>query len=90
MYKRALAGREKTLGPTHTSTLDLVNGLGVIYYNQGRLVEAEAMYKRALAGMEKALGARHQSTMGIANNLANLHDRQAALQRLERSTARDS
>jgi hypothetical protein len=31
MYNRALAGYEKTLGPEHTSTLDTVNNLGVLY-----------------------------------------------------------
>lgn len=31
MYQRALAGYEKALGPNHTSTLDTVNNLGVLY-----------------------------------------------------------
>jgi len=56
MYVRALAGYEKTLGPDHTSTLDTVNNLGLLYRNQGKLAEAEQMYVRALAGKEKALG----------------------------------
>ena len=46
MYERALAGREKALGPDHTSTLDTVNDLGGLYRNQGRIAEAEAMYRR--------------------------------------------
>jgi hypothetical protein len=28
MYQRALAGKEKALGPDHTSTLDTVDNLG--------------------------------------------------------------
>src|SRR5437773_7526126 len=36
MYQRALAGKEKALGPEHTSTLDTVNNLGVLYRNQGK------------------------------------------------------
>jgi tetratricopeptide (TPR) repeat protein len=32
------------------------NGLGNLYFNQGKLKEAEKMYQRALAGKEKALG----------------------------------
>jgi hypothetical protein len=56
MYKRALAGCEKVLGPEHTSTLDIINNLGVLYTGQGRLKDAEMMYNRALAGKEKALG----------------------------------
>jgi len=46
MYQRALAGKEKALGPEHTSTLNTINNLGNLYINQGRLVEAEAMYQR--------------------------------------------
>lgn len=33
MYQRALAGREKALGPDHTSTLDTVNNLGLLYWS---------------------------------------------------------
>ncbi|KAL4967483.1 P-loop containing nucleoside triphosphate hydrolase protein, partial [Aspergillus stella-maris] len=41
MYQRALAGKEKALGPDHISTLDTVNNLGILYSNQGKLQEAE-------------------------------------------------
>jgi hypothetical protein len=44
MYQRALAGHEKALGPGHTSTLNTVNNLGLLYSNQGKLAEAEQMY----------------------------------------------
>jgi Tfp pilus assembly protein PilF len=47
-YRRALEGKEKALGPDHTSTLDTVNNLGSLYKYQGRLKEAEAMYRQAL------------------------------------------
>ncbi|KAI9854868.1 MAG: hypothetical protein M1813_000644, partial [Trichoglossum hirsutum] len=43
-------------GPDHTSTLDTVNNLGLLYMDQGKLDEAEKMYQRALQGYEKALG----------------------------------
>jgi Flp pilus assembly protein TadD len=49
MYSRALAGKEKAWGPDHTSTLDTVNNLGVLYADQGRLGDAERMYNRAAA-----------------------------------------
>ena len=62
MYQRALAGYEKALGPDHTSTLDTVNNLGILYSDQGKLKEAEEMYQRALAGKEKALGPDHDRT----------------------------
>lgn len=48
MYRRALEGTEKALGPEHTSTLVIVNNLGLLYAYQNKLAEAEAMYRRAL------------------------------------------
>jgi hypothetical protein len=33
MYERALRGRETALGPEHTSTLDIVHNLGLLYRN---------------------------------------------------------
>ena len=54
MYLRVLAGYEKAWDPEHTSTLDTVNNLGILYRNQGKMKEAEDMYLRALAGYEKA------------------------------------
>lgn len=73
MYGRALAGREKALGPDHTSTLNAVNNLGNLYADQGKLDAAEKMYRRALAGNEKALGVYHISTLGTVNNLGMLY-----------------
>jgi len=40
MLQRALAGYEKALGPNHTSTLDTVNNLGLLYRDQGKPDEA--------------------------------------------------
>ncbi|KAH0542026.1 hypothetical protein FGG08_003575, partial [Glutinoglossum americanum] len=42
MLQQALAGKEKALGPEHTSTLDTVHNLGALYRGQGKLAEAEA------------------------------------------------
>jgi len=69
MYKRALRGREKALGAEHTSTLETVNKLGVVYRSQGKLAKAEEMHERALQGREKALRAEHTSTLNTVNNL---------------------
>jgi hypothetical protein len=44
MYQRALQGYEKAWGPEHTSTLDTVNDLGLLYADQGKMDEAEEMY----------------------------------------------
>lgn len=38
MYERALRGYEEALGPKHTSTLDTVNNLGLLYADQGKLI----------------------------------------------------
>jgi tetratricopeptide (TPR) repeat protein len=83
MYLRALAGKEKALGPDHTSTLDIVNNLGALYWSQGRLAEAEQVYLRALAGKEKALGPDHTSTLDTVNNLGILYWSQGRLAEAE-------
>ncbi|KAG9994238.1 hypothetical protein KCU78_g18530, partial [Aureobasidium melanogenum] len=72
MCGRALARKEKVLGPEHTSTLDTVNNLGLLYADQGRLAEAEEMYKRALAGYERALGPKHKYTIETAQDIRAL------------------
>lgn len=73
MYERALAGREKVLGPDDISTLDTVHNIGVLYHDQGRLDEAEKMYQQALTGYQKVLGPDHLSTLSTVQNLGNLY-----------------
>jgi tetratricopeptide (TPR) repeat protein len=41
MYQRALQGYEKELGPEHTSTLDTVKDLLLLYGDLGNMDEAE-------------------------------------------------
>jgi tetratricopeptide (TPR) repeat protein len=48
MYECALQGYKKALGLEHTLTLKVVNNLGILYKNQGKLGEAKKMYKRTL------------------------------------------
>jgi tetratricopeptide (TPR) repeat protein len=57
--------------------------LGLLYWNQGKLAEAEQMYQRALQGFEKALGAEHTSTLQTVNNLGNLYRKQDKLAEAE-------
>lgn len=83
MYLHALAGKEKALGPEHTSTLVTVYNLGFLYWSQGKLDEAEQMCLRALAGYEKALGLKHTSTLGTINNLGILYWSQGKLNEAE-------
>jgi tetratricopeptide (TPR) repeat protein len=79
MYLRALRGKEEAMGAKHTSTLETVNNLGVLYANQGKMKEAEEMFLRALRGREAALGAKHAWTLDAVNNLGNLYADQGKL-----------
>ncbi|KAM0124186.1 hypothetical protein ACHAO1_011111 [Botrytis cinerea] len=83
MYRRALEGCEKALGPDHTSTLGTVNNLGALYSDQGKLAEAEVMYLRALEGYEKVLEPDHTSTLETVNNLGTLYSDQGKLAKAE-------
>ncbi|KAK4233637.1 acyl transferase/acyl hydrolase/lysophospholipase [Achaetomium macrosporum] len=65
------------------SVINAVHSLGVLYADQGRLEEAEAMYQRALRGKEKALGQGHTSTLRTVNNLGNLYVGQGQLEEAE-------
>ena len=57
--------------------------LGLLYANQGKLVEAKQMYQRALQGYEKAWGPDHTSTLDTVNNLGNLYKNQGKLAEAE-------
>ncbi|KAF1819697.1 purine and uridine phosphorylase [Dissoconium aciculare CBS 342.82] len=83
LYMRALRGYEKAWGAEHTSTLDTVNSLGLLYADQGKMAEAEEMYMRALRGYGKAWGAEHTSTLSTVNNLGNLYASQGKMAEAE-------
>ena len=83
MYQRALAGKEKALGPDHTSTLSTVKNLGTSYHIQGKLKAAEQMYQRALVGCEKTLEPDHTLTLGTVKNLGILFSDQGKLHAAE-------
>ena len=81
LYKRALAIREKALGPDHPDVGTSLNNLAVLYQAQGRYAEAEPLYKRALAIREKALGPDHPDVGTSLNNLAVLYQQPGPLRR---------
>ena len=58
---------------------DAFHNLGLLYADQGKLVEAEEMYRRALDGKEKAWGREHTSTLDTVNNLGILYKDQGKL-----------
>ena len=68
-----IGGLREGVGTEHTSTLRTVNNLGLLYADQGKTQEAEAMYRRALEGREKAWGPEHTSTLDTVNNLGDLY-----------------
>ena len=47
--EKALAIREKVLGPEHPNTATSLNNLGALLQAQGKLAEAQPYYARALA-----------------------------------------
>jgi CHAT domain-containing protein/Tfp pilus assembly protein PilF len=71
--QRALAIREKALGPEHPDVAESLNNLAAINQRQANPVEAEALYKRALAIREKALGPGDPAVAVSHNNLAALY-----------------
>ena len=70
LYERALAIRERVLGPDHLETAGSLNDLGILLDKQGHLAEARAMAERALTIREKTLGPEHPLTATSLNNLA--------------------
>ena len=83
LYVRALRGYEETLGAKHTSTLDTVNNLGNLYYNQGKTKKAEEMYVRALGGYEEAWRVKYAPTLSTINNLGILYADQGKMKKAE-------
>jgi tetratricopeptide (TPR) repeat protein len=73
LYQRALAIREKALGPEHPDVAQSLNNLAALYDDQGKYAEAEPLYQRALGIREKALGPEHRDVARSLNNLANLY-----------------
>ena len=73
MYQRALAIREKALGPDHPHVAASLNDLARTYQTLGAYAKAESIYERALAIQEKALGPDHPDVAQSLNNLAGLY-----------------
>jgi tetratricopeptide (TPR) repeat protein len=69
LYERALAIREKTLGPDHPDTATSLYYLGSLLQEQGDFAGARPLYERALAIHEKALGPDHPATAASLNDL---------------------
>jgi CHAT domain-containing protein/Tfp pilus assembly protein PilF len=81
--ERALAIREKMLGPERPSVAAALNNLGNLYKDKGDLATAEQLYQRALKIREKVLGPEHPDVAQSLNNLAVIHRSQGDLDKAE-------
>ena len=72
LFERALAIREKVLGPEHPDTATSLSNLAILLQDQGDFAGARPLFERALAIREKALGPEHPNTARSLNNLARL------------------
>ena len=55
--------------------VDVVHNLGLLYADQGKLDEAEAMYERALEGFEKHFGSDYPHFHKLRHASVALRDR---------------
>ena len=60
LCNRALAIREKALGPEHPDVAQTLNLLALVYWGQGRYGDAVPLFEKALAIREKTLGPEHR------------------------------
>jgi len=72
LYERALAIREKRLGPNHPDTAETLNNLALLLRDEGNHAAARPLLERALAINEKTFGPEHAATATSLNNLALL------------------
>jgi CHAT domain-containing protein/Tfp pilus assembly protein PilF len=73
LAQRALAIREKALGPEHPDTAESLDDLAGLYRATAAYSKAEPLYQRALAIREKVLGPEHNDTAESLNNLGLLY-----------------
>ena len=58
------------LGPEHPDTLTSMNNLAIVYYEQGKYAQAEALHSQTLEIRRRVLGPEHPDTLASMNNLA--------------------
>ena len=68
-HQRALALREKALGPDHVDVAASLNNIGLVLDDLGDYPRALASHERALAIWEKALGQSHPDVARSLNNI---------------------
>ncbi len=75
LFHRALAIRERVLGPEHFGLVQNINNLAALHYARGELDQAEPLFQRALGISQQHLGESHPDVAVTLNNLARLYFR---------------
>jgi DNA-binding winged helix-turn-helix (wHTH) protein/tetratricopeptide (TPR) repeat protein len=70
LHRRALAIREKALGPEHPDVAQSLNNLAWLHQHTGRHTEAEGLHRRAIVIAENTLGPEHPDVAQSVSNLA--------------------
>ena len=70
---------EKMSKSLDLSLIGACHCLALLYSNQGKMAEAQAMYLRALTGFEKAWGPDHTSTLATVNGLGSVYWKQGKM-----------
>lgn len=83
LLARALAIRERVLGPVHPDTATSFERLGSVHDQLGHPDQAEPLYRQALAARERTLGPEHPDTATSLDRLATLHVHQRLLAQAE-------
>jgi CHAT domain-containing protein len=83
LAQRALALREKVLGPAHPDVATALYNLASLYQAQGDYGRAAPLYQRALAIFEKALGPENAVVARVLSNLAGAYKAQGDFGRAE-------
>jgi len=87
LLQRALAIREKALGPENTNVATSLSNLALLSDSRGDHDKAEPLYRRALAIREKAYGTEHPRVALTLNNLAMLNYNKGDYASAERFTS---
>ena len=88
LFKEALEGRERAMGPDDRYTVEIVNHLGAFYIRNGDLDKAEKFLLRAFKYLEKTYGSYYMVTQPTANNLGILYMQQGRLDEAEKMIVR--
>ncbi|KAL8910847.1 MAG: hypothetical protein Q9171_003885 [Xanthocarpia ochracea] len=83
LFKQALEGREKAMGPDTSFTAEIINHLGALYTRNGQYDQAEEYLRRALNCLERAFGPDYTTTQLATHNLGILRLQQNRLRDAE-------